>query len=100
MEAFYKKKDLRDLIANISDFCNISNSSSNVCGRVGQSLISKVVPRYKPGCAEIPMARQGNSEVGECSADKYETAQSTAQTEQSSQPRPPDLLQFLHLQSG
>ena len=46
------------------------------------------------------MARQGDSEVGECSPDKYATAQSAAQTEQSSQPRPPDLLQFLHLQSG
>ena len=46
------------------------------------------------------MARQGDPEVGERPTDKYATAQSTAQTEQSSQPRPPDLLQFLHLQSG
>ena len=46
------------------------------------------------------MARQGDSEVGECSPDKHATAQSAAQTEQSSQPGPPDLLQFLHLQSG
>ena len=46
------------------------------------------------------MAREGHSEVGERPADKYATAQSPAQTEQSSQPRPPDLLQFLHLQSG
>lgn len=46
------------------------------------------------------MARQGNSEVGECSTDKYATAQSAATTEQSSKPRPPDLLQLLHLQPG
>ena len=69
-------------------------------GGRGLSLIYKVVQRYQLGCAEIPMAREGHSEVGERPANKYATAQSTAQTEQSSQPRPPDLLQFLHLQPG
>ena len=78
---------------------SISNTS-DVCGRVGRSLIYKVTSRYKVHCSEIPMARQGHPEVGECEADKYATTKSAAQAEQSSKPRPSNLLQLLQLQPG